>query len=241
MLILLYVTADKIAKQFYQQRVLTEDNYKSIMSIYSMSYNSFKGDNIMSENKRQLQKNLTRRHLIETALKEFGEKGILATKTLDIAKAANVSHGTVFSHFPTQEDLLTAVIEDFGNKLAARLHELVDENSNLAEILKAHLTGLIEFEPFYIRLIIERRLLPEAARNTYIMLQSIVSFHISLAAEGEMKQGTIKIQPVHLIFNTWIGLIHYYMTNSDLFSPDGSVLKQYGEQLLQYYLNLIKI
>lgn len=194
----------------------------------------------MSENKRQIQKNLTRKHLIETALKQFGENGILATKTLDIAKAAKVSHGTVFSHFPTQEDLISAVIEAFGDNLAARLHELVNTDSSLSEILKAHLVGLTEFEPFYTKLIIERRLLPEAARNTYIMIQSTISFHISLAAEKEMKQGTIKTQPLHLIFNTWIGLIHYYMTNSDLFSPNGSVLERYGEELLQHYINLIK-
>ena len=195
----------------------------------------------MSENKRQIQKNLTRKHLIEAATEQFGKNGILTTKTLDIAKAANVSHGTLFSHFPTQEDLITAVIEDFGDKLASRLHELIDADSSLYEILKAHISGLTEFEPFYTRLIIERRLLPEAARNTYIMLQSTISFHIGLAAEKEIKQGTIKTEPVHLIFNTWIGLIHYYITNSDLFSPDGSVLQQYGEELLQHFINLIKL
>lgn len=195
----------------------------------------------MSENKRQIQKNLTRKHLIEAATKQFGKNGILNTKTLDIAKAAKVSHGTLFSHFPTQEDLITAVIEDFGDKLASRLHELIDADSSLYEILKAHISGLTEFEPLYTRLIIERRLLPEAARNTCIMLQSTISFHIGLAAEKEMKQGTIKTQPVHLIFNTWIGLIHYYITNSDLFSPDGLVLQQYGEELLQHFINLIKL
>lgn len=195
----------------------------------------------MSENKRQIQKNLTRKHLIEAATEQFGKNGILTTKTLDIAKAAKVSHGTLFSHFPTQEDLITAVIEDFGNNLASRLHELIDADSSLYEILKFHISGLTEFEPFYTRLIIERRLLPEAARNTYIMLQSTISFHIGLAAEKEIKQGIIKKQPIHLIFNTWIGLIHYYITNSDLFSPDCSVLAQYGEKLLQYYINLIKL
>ncbi|WP_253198990.1 TetR/AcrR family transcriptional regulator [Clostridium estertheticum] len=177
--------------------------------------------------------------MIEIAIKQFGENGIITTPTADIAKAAKVSHGTVFAHFSTQEELLISVIEEFGNRITQRLHELVDTNSSLFEVLEAHIEGLIEFEPFYTRLIIERRLLPESVCNTYIMIQSTISFHISIAAEKEIKQGTIRKVPIHLIYNTWIGLIHYYITNGDLFSPNGSVLKQYRHELLQHYINLI--
>lgn len=194
----------------------------------------------MAETKRQKQKELTRKHLIETAIKLFGENGIITTKTADIAKAAKVAHGTVFTHFPTQEELLIAVIEEFGNRITQRLHQLIDINSSLFGILEAHMTGLIEFEAFYTRLVIERRLLPKAVNNTYIMIQSTISFHIGIAAEKEMKQGTIRKLPIHILYNTWIGLIHYYITNGDLFSPDGSVLKKYSNELLQNYMNLIK-
>lgn len=193
----------------------------------------------MSETKRQKQKRLTREHLIEIAIKQFGQNGIITTRTSDIAKVANVSHGTVFAHFSTQEDLLISVIEEFGNRITQRLHELVDVNSRLLEVLEAHIKGLIEFEPFYTRLIIERRLLPESAKNTYIMIQSTISFHINIAAEKEIEQGTLRKIPMHLIYNTWIGLIHYYIINSDLFSPNGSVLKQYCNELLHHYINLI--
>ena len=194
----------------------------------------------MSETKRQIQKKLTRMHLIEVAIKQFGENGIITTRTSDIAKAANVSHGTIFAHFSTQEELLIAVIEEFGNKITQRLHELVNTDSSLFEVLKAHIIGLIEFESFYTRLIIERRLLPESVNNTYIMIQSTISFHISIAAEKEMEQDIIRKLPIHLVYNTWIGLIHYYITNGDLFSPNDSVLKKYANELLQHYINLIK-
>ncbi len=206
-----------------------------------MSNDSIKEVDIMLQTKRQKQKNLTRNHIIEISIKKFGENGITTTRTSDIAKAANVSHGTIFAHFSTQEELLIAVIEEFGNRITRRLHELVDTNSSLFEILEAHIKGLIEFEPFYTRLIIERRLLPENVRNIYIMIQSTVSFHIGLAAERAMEQSIIKKMPIHLLFNTWSGLIHYYITNSDLFSSNGSVLEEYYQELLQYYFNLIKI
>lgn len=219
---------------------MTKDTIANIMSIESMSYKSLKEVNLMSETKRQIQKKITRKHLVEIAIKQFGENGIITTRTADIAKAAKVSHGTVFAHFSTQEELLISVIEEFGNRITQRIHELVNINSTLFEVLDAHITGLIEFEPFYTRLIIERRLLPESVSNTYIIIQSTISFHISIAAEKEIEQGTIKEIPIHLIYNTWIGLIHYYITNSDLFSPNGYVLKKYRNELLQHYMNLIK-
>lgn len=199
------------------------------------------GADVLAENKRQIQKNLTRKLLIDTAIKQFGENGITGTRTADIAKAAKVSHGTVFAHFATQEELLIAVIEEFGERITQRLHTLVDIDSSLAEVLRAHITGLTEFEQFYSRLVIERRLLPEEAKNTYIMIQSTISFHISIAAEKEMSEGTIGNMPIHMVYNTWIALIHYYLSNGDLFSPDESVLKKHGAALLDHFMALITI
>lgn len=209
------------------------------MSLKSMSEYSMKGTKRVAETKRQKQKELTRKHLLEIAIEQFAEKGITMTRTADIAKSAKVSHGTIFVHFSTQEELLVAVVEEFGARITQRLHELIDTNSSLYEVLDAHITGLIEFEAFYTRLIIERRLLPESVRNTYIMIQSTISFHIGIAAEKEMKRGIIRKIPLHLIYNTWIGLIHYYITNSDLFSSSGLVLEQYRYELLQHYISLI--
>lgn len=198
-----------------------------------------KGTNGMIETKRQKQKKLTRKHLLEIAIEQFTQQGITRTRTADIATSAKVSHGTIFAHFSTQEELLIAVVEEFGVRITRRLHELIDTNSSLYEVLEAHITGLIEFEGFYTRLIIERRLLPESVRNTYVMIQSTISFHIGIAAEKEIERGTIRKIPLHLIYNTWVGLIHYYITNSDLFSSSGLVLEQYRYELLQHYMSLI--
>ncbi len=188
---------------------------------------------------RQIQKEQTRRHLIETAFEQFAEQGLTVTRTADIAKAAKVSHGTVFAHFSTQEALLNAVIEEFGARVSLRLHELAACNNSLREVLAAHLKGLTEYEAFYTRLVIEGRLLPESARNAFTIIQSSISFHLSQAAEREMKEGTIDPYPIHLLFNTWVGLIHYYLANNDLFAPEESVLERYGQELLEHYIRLI--
>ncbi len=195
----------------------------------------------MKENKRNVQKELTRKKLIEVAIKLFGNNGILNTKTIDISKEAGVSHGTVFSHFKTQEELLDTVIEEVGNRIVSKLQELIDVKGSLEEILKAHINGLMEFEKFYTRLIIERRLLSESASNIYIIIQSSISFHIGEVLKKEIDKGKIIDTPIHLLFNSWVGLIHYYLTNGDLFTNEESVLKNYGEDLIKHYINLIKV
>lgn len=188
---------------------------------------------------RQIQKKLTRKRLIETALEVFARQGFTATRTADIAKAAQVSHGTVFAHFPTLETLLDAVIEEFGTRVSFRLHELAGGDNSLRDVLAAHIRGLREFEAFYTRLVIEGRLLPDSARNILIIIQSAISFHICRTAEREMQKGAIEPYPLHLLFNTWLGLIHYYLANDDLFAPGESVLERYGEELLEHYMYLI--
>lgn len=194
----------------------------------------------MAESQRQIQKNQTRKHLIETAINQFAKYGLTTTRTADIAKAAGVSHGTLFLHFPEREVLMSASIEECGFRIAQRLHELVSENGSVKDVLEAHLKGLMEFEPFYTRLVIEGRLLPEKARNTLIMIQSAISFHLSQAAEREGAAGTIRVLPVSMLFNTWMGLVHYYLANGDLFAPGEPVLPRYSEDLLEHFMTLIK-
>lgn len=192
-----------------------------------------------SINRRQIQKEQTRKHLLDTAFKLYAKQGITATTTIDIAKSANVSHGSIFLHFSTQEALLNAVLEAFGMQVTRRLHELAVNGNNLRSVLTAHLEALSEFEGFYTRLVIECRMLPESARNVFISIQSSISFHISQAVKKEMIAGLIIPCPVHLLFNTWIGLIHYYLSNSDLFAPESSVIERYGQELVDHYMKLI--
>ncbi|WP_010244388.1 TetR/AcrR family transcriptional regulator [Acetivibrio cellulolyticus] len=193
----------------------------------------------MIKSQRQQQKENTKQLIIDVALNQFAKEGLTTARTSDIAIAAKVSHGTIFVHFPTREILLDAVIEEFGMRITKRLHELVSENCGIKEVLEAHVKGLSEHEGFYTRLASEGRLLNESSRNSLIMIQSAISFHISQVADREMEAGKIRSMPVALLFNTWIGLVHHYLVNSDLFTPEGSVLESYGKQLIDHFINLI--
>lgn len=194
---------------------------------------------IMTVRNRDNQKLQTRRRIIEAAIRVFSRDGILASATADVAKEAELSHGSVFAHFGTQAALIAAVIEDFGEVLARRLHELVSSGAGTREVLQAHLDAIAESEDFYARLVVESSLLPAGARDSLISIQSAICFHLSSVIEAETESGALRVMPLHLLFNTWIGLIHHYLMNRELFAPGASVVERHGRELLDHFMYLI--
>ncbi|WP_434655651.1 TetR/AcrR family transcriptional regulator [Thermoanaerobacterium thermosaccharolyticum] len=180
----------------------------------------------------------TRKKIIETAYKVFSEKGFSVPSSI-IAKEAGVSHGSIFAHFPTMNDLLISLLSDFGDKMGSSLHILAKKCDSVENLLKEHLKVLKEYETFYSRLISEKNRLPNEAKNTFAIIQSTVAFHFSSVIEREIEKGMVKKLPVHMLFNIWLGLVYYYLLNKDFFSDSNeSVIKRYGSELLSTYLNL---
>jgi len=59
----------------------------------------------------------TRDRLVAAARTVFEERGFDATRMGDIAAAAGVSHGTVYTWFPTKEDVLHAVVDSITERM----------------------------------------------------------------------------------------------------------------------------
>jgi len=198
-----------------------------------------RGYEMMQSSKRQLQKEQTRKKIMDTAFKIYSEKGFTSSTSI-IAKEAGIAHGSIFLHFPTLNDLLTCIIKEFANTLSLRLHHLSETNDNIEQLLDAHIDTLSEYEIFYTRLITEMVLLPEEARTAFAAIQTGLAFNFNKIMNHEIESGVLKRLPPHILFNTWIGLIHYYLQNKDLFAPDGSVLKRYKKQLIFTYCELLR-
>jgi AcrR family transcriptional regulator len=188
---------------------------------------------------RAERKQRTRKAILDAALRLFADQGILATTTLDVARQAGVSHGALFLHFTDRDGLVAAAIELFGERVAGRLRDLVHRKAGVAEILAAHMDGIQEEEAFYARLVVEGPLLPAEARNTLTGIQSVVSIHLGEALRIESEQGKAKRLDPALVFNTWIGLLHHYLANRDLFAPGASVLSRRGGEVLNHFTALV--
>jgi len=188
---------------------------------------------------REAQKRETRRRILDAAVRVFARDGILASTTAAVAVEAGVAHGSVFVHFRSQEGLIVAAIQEFGKDVSLRLHELVQRGAGTREVLEAHMKGIREREDFYARLVVEAPLLPDEAKTSLVLIQSAISFHLSPAIEADRAAGKIKAMPLPLLFNTWVGLVHYYLANRELFAPGASVVAERGPELLDHFMSLI--
>ncbi|HXW20946.1 MAG TPA: TetR/AcrR family transcriptional regulator [Roseiarcus sp.] len=194
----------------------------------------------MTRTARKEQKEATHRRLVEIGIDFFAERGFANSNTADFAKAAEVSHGTVFLHFPTREALVLRVLDAFGDRLATALKIAMEGEARLEGVLRAHLGVLREYEPFYARLVQEGPLLPMKARSLLFILHASVSHRMNVVAQREAASGSLRRIPRHQLFNTWIALIHYYIANRDIFAPGDSVLDAKGEELVDCFLKLVR-
>ncbi|WP_344017499.1 TetR/AcrR family transcriptional regulator [Pseudonocardia kongjuensis] len=84
---------------------------------------------------REMQKELTRKLVIDSALRVFSERGYSATTMDDIAEAAQLNRGTIYLHFGNKaEILLTAIKQMTGLR---PLHEALDQAADRAELERA--------------------------------------------------------------------------------------------------------
>ncbi len=170
----------------------------------------------------------------------FSLYGISNTTTADIAKALKVSHGTLFVHFPTRDDLVKSVVDEFGERLSAALGQRFAGDLKLKELLKAHLQVLAEFEDFYLRLISESQNLSPHIRSIVYAMNASLSYRFYRAAKIEMDKGLIKKLTQIYLFNSWMGLVHYYIMNRDLFSQKTPILTEVDDDLIRHFFHLLK-
>ena len=190
--------------------------------------------------KRQDQKVHTRKRILDTAYRLYAAGGF-STPTNIIAQETGLSHGAIFVHFPTRESLQLKVLEKFTQEIGGKLHELTKIEAEISELLYAHIAVLEEYESFYKNLISEISALPDETKTMLIALHSVMSFHFGELIEREKRNGRVKDIPLHMLFNTWLGLLHYYLQNSELFTSGESVLKHRKKELVENYLLLISI
>jgi len=177
--------------------------------------------------------------LLNSALKVFSSKGLMATNTLDVAKDAGVAHGTLFLHFPTRDDLLTEVIDSFGDEIGFEFAGVAEKTESVRELLLALLRVIEKNECFYTRLVIEGPLLPRDARNAIFLIQTGIALQLERVMKKGIAEGRLRKLPLHLLVNSWIGMLNHYLANRDKFAPEGSVIARHGIELVDYFINLI--
>ena len=135
---------------------------------------------------RERKKRETRTAIHDAAMKLFATKGYGGTTIDEIAEAANVSRATVFTYFPTKEEIVhgegSAAVADF----AARLRERPEDVSTI-EMVRAFLEALTGwFEP---GLVLQQRLAREVPAVGARRLQLYGEVETAVASSLEVELG----------------------------------------------------
>ena len=83
--------------------------------------------------------------ILTAAAKVFATKGFVATRMVDIAKAARLAKGTLYLYFQSKDAIYQATVQQAMTKLAALTEERVRKESDLAGKLAAFISVRIAF------------------------------------------------------------------------------------------------
>jgi AcrR family transcriptional regulator len=86
---------------------------------------------------RRAREDVYRQHIFEAAEKVFAERGFEAAKVQEIARAAELSMGTIYAIFPGKTELYRGLLEERGRELLGLVRGVVSRGSGPREALDA--------------------------------------------------------------------------------------------------------
>ncbi len=121
---------------------------------------SIEGDKPPTElPKRESNALRNRAAILSAARAVFGELGFGAATIRDIIRRTHLASGTFYNYFPDKESVLRAILEDFTERVRARVHETRMEARTIEELLR---TSFLTCFQLYAE---EQTLLEMMARN----------------------------------------------------------------------------
>src|SRR5438067_9424725 len=97
----------------------------------------------LRDQQREIQKAETRAKVLAAAVDEFRRTGFADASIDAIARAAGVSRGTFYFHFPAKEDVLAELLRRAEEPVAAAVHAL-PPRATLAELLQTLAAAVME-------------------------------------------------------------------------------------------------
>lgn len=152
--------------------------------------------------RRYLRSRITRKLIMDTALKVFLNEGYAKTTIAKVSKEANVGYGTVYSHFKGKDDILNKVVDnvlaDFYNLL-----EVPFAPSSVAEARNA-----------YYELVLTSFRLSEQHRDIMQVYQEALGQSRSIAVHWEeVKDNFIKSAARSFAYSQEKGLAKHFDVN----------------------------
>ena len=167
--------------------------------------------------------------------------GILLLNTLDIAKEANIAHGTVFAHFPNKEMLISNIIETELKSIARNLKEMIDNQSDGIGILLGNYMNLLaQNEDFFVVIAKEFPFLNPNLQKSIISTESIIKNIIYQHIETGIKNGIYKQIDITMSLSFLFGTINYYLSRKEYFiTKNDKIIMEKKQQIIDIFFEII--
>lgn len=85
---------------------------------------------------RIVDKNIKKNEILMSAIKVFSKKGIVGTKMIDIAQAANIGKGTIYEYFRSKEEIFACAFNTMFEDIEFRTRQGLAQTDDPIEQLK---------------------------------------------------------------------------------------------------------
>ena len=185
-------------------------------------------------------RSIVRKKLIkETALMLFSEKGYLNVSTNEIAKAANVSIGSLYSYFPNKKEIYDELVNDL---YSFTLGKIIPEDISLLspfELIKKYIYSIMESHRYLTAFQKEitslsyqnddfRRL--ESPYSTFAVskILSLLEFYKCELRINDLSAAAF------MIHTSIEGIVHELSFFSDKSRDDEKIINEFAEMLYNY-------
>lgn len=174
-----------------------------------------------------------RMRLIESALHVFAHKGADAAVIEDVIAMAEVSRGTFYNYFRTNEELLAAVVKELGNELLALVETVVIQCKDPAERLATGVRMALQTMQAHPLLaqFVARSGLAMAANNSLAMT------YLPRDIQAAMDNGRFNLGSVQVGLVLVLGIAHAAVAAMTLPAPlSTSLSADYAEEVTYHLL-----
>jgi AcrR family transcriptional regulator len=190
-------------------------------------------------NKRQLQKQKTRKLILKNAKKCFIEQGFLNTTTAQIATECGIAHGTLFLHFKNKETLIIEILDQQLETISIKIIKLIQDSKNLQDILSKYLEFLGMEEDLFSVLARELPFYPDQLRRKIIFRDSLIRSKFVKAIQRGIEAGDF-INCDSVAANTFLfSTINYYLSLKSIFVTDESVINKFKDQIISTFISFL--
>ncbi len=190
-------------------------------------------------NKRQIQKQKTREHLLKIAKREFIIKGFLNTATSEISEKAGIAHGTLFLHFKNKDALIVAILDRELEEINLSIQQMIIKAVDLEQLFKQYLDLLQEEEELFAVLARELPFYNEELRRKILFRDSIIRSHFHKTIELGIKEKRYRDVDVTSVVMFLFGTINYYLSLKSIFVKEGSVIEKFKTSIIKTMKSLL--